>query len=158
MEQYGKKLFIILGILCLGALASFIVYKISYTHQTSIIKTQEQSLINNYAQKISTETDAYKLTTNGLKQVKNNLAELGLISVTRAVSVEPNYRDAWLAKAACELKMQNTSAALESALKAEKLDPIHPQTYELLKEIYTQIDNKPLAQAAQTKLDFLSKK
>lgn len=158
MKPFISKTLIIISIPLLGALASFAIFAFSYNYQTKNLSGKITQMEQAYAKKVSTEKDAYKLTINGLRQAHSNLANLATISLTRATELEPNYRDAWLAKSACELKMFNTSAALESAKIAEKIDPIHPQTYELLKEIYTQIDNEPLAQAAKTKLDFLTKK
>jgi tetratricopeptide (TPR) repeat protein len=158
MKPFISKTLIIISILLLGLAASFAVSVFSYNHQTADLKIQEQALIDNFAQKVSAEKDAYKLSIDGLRQMHSNLPNMAIISLARATELEPNYRDAWLAKAACELKMFNTSAALESAKKAEKIDPINAPTYEILQEIYTQTDNKVLAQAAKTKLDFLNKK
>ena len=156
---YLKTRFISLTlILLIGLAASVLIYNITYTKLTQDLPNYQQKIEAQYAQQISTSTNAYNLTKSGLRQFNANMPTLALISLKQATKTDPNYRDGWISLALVQIELKDYSSAIETLKNAEKIDPIFPKTYELLTLCYTKTNNPDLAKAAQTKFDFLNKK
>lgn len=152
------KILIAIGILLLGLLASMIVFETAYSRLTAGLSESEKQVEKQIVAQIAQQTDAYKLTKNGLRQLNINLPNLALISLKRATEIEKNYRDAWLALGLAQLKTGDIKTALASFQTAEKLDPINAKTYEFLKIVYEKVGQLESAKVAQEKYEFLTKR
>jgi len=151
------KILTVAGVLLAGFLSSLLVAQKVYSRMTADINNGLAQIESQYSQELAQETDAEKLVKTGVRQSDVNLPALALISLNRATTIEPNYRDGWLALGLAQFKTGDTKAALDSFQAAEKLDPICAKTYELLKMAYEKLDDPASAQKAQEKWDFLTK-
>lgn len=158
MFKTFSKILLTLAILIIGLAIALMIFKISYSRQTEGIDTHIKEMENNYSQMVAKKTNVYTLTKIGLHQTDIGLTDMALISLHRATSLEKNYRDSWLALGLAQIQKMDYVSALTSLKIAEKLDPINPKTYELLNLVYQKMDNSELAQAAQEKYKFLTKK
>jgi len=150
-----ENLFIIIALLLFGLAGSFYIYDYSYKKELAAIDKAKINQEQNWIQEINKETDAYKLTQTGLRLANIDSINLSLAYLEQATSLKKNYRDGWIALALVQIKANNLKGALTSAKNAEKLDPIIPKTYEVLKSIYDTTKQKDLAKQAQEKYNYL---
>lgn len=152
------KILIVIGILLAGLLSSILIGQKVYAQMTANLDQGLKQIESEYSQTVAQRTDANALVKAGLHQADANVPDLALISLKRATQLQPNYRDGWLALGLAQLKTNDVKAALVSFQTAEKLDPINPKTYELLKIAYERLEDMAGAKTAQDKFDFLTKK
>lgn len=110
----------------------------SYAHELHSQSDNLSAEISlNYLQKITaSDNDALTLGLTGETLVKKGFPNLGILTLEEAVK-RGSYRDLYLYTASVYLQQSDISKALEYAELAKNLDPICPQTYELLSQIYT---------------------
>lgn len=108
-------------------------------------------------EEIASETDAYSVCKMGTSFLKSQNDDLALTAFQKAVTLDPNYRDAWVMKGYTELKIGQPAEALKSLKKAEEIDPINAETYELLSLAYTQTGDTDAAKKAEEKFQYLTK-
>ncbi|MEI6039902.1 MAG: hypothetical protein WCP93_00965 [Candidatus Berkelbacteria bacterium] len=153
----NHKTTIIIILLVISLLASLLILKITYQQKIDKINQEKQLMITGYTEEIKNETNPNILIESGLKQLENGQPELAMISLKKAVTVEPNFRDGWLTLGLAQYTQKDYQAALTSFLAAEKIDPINAQTYHFLNLTYTKLKQKDLALIAQEKFVFLNK-
>lgn len=71
--------------------------------------------------------------------------EIALYLSNKATQLRDNYRDAWLIKGYCEMKLKDLESAEKSLLQAYQLDPGNTQTQYLLGHIYFQLEKPALS-------------
>lgn len=152
------KIILLLAILILGLAVVFCYIKIAHSRTDKFFSQNLAKIESDYAQRISSETDAYTLVKTGQRQMKINLPDLAKISLKRATEISPDYRDAWVLLSSAQLLDNDAQAALASLQTAQKIDPICAKTYELLKIVYENLGNSADAQKMQEKYEYLSKK
>jgi len=151
------KFFTLVTVLLVGYLGSIVISGVAYEHWTKKISEETIELQNNYTQEVLTKTDPYRLVKLGVRQANFGETALALISLQRAVEIDPNYRDGWVYLGYVQIKSNRLGAALESLQKAAELDPINPLTYQLLNEAYKKTGNQEMARQAEEKYQMLSK-
>lgn len=153
-----KRIIFLATILLVGFLFSFSIFKLSFYLQTKNIQAQEQLVRDRYAQYLETQNNANKLVINANRLAKSADIEWSILNLERATKLEPKYRDAWVLLGYTRLKLNEPEKGLEALKTAEKLDPTHKQTYELLKNAYKALGQDDSAKAAEDKYDYLNKK
>lgn len=152
------KILLAFAMLLLGLLATLGFIQTAHSRaEAEKLRAAEAQIIANYKANIDKKTDADALTKTGLRQLNINLPGLALITLKRAVEVQKNYRDAWLALGLAQFKTGDIGGALISFQSAEKLDPINAKTYELLRIAYETVGDASAAAKADEKYKFLSK-
>jgi len=150
---------LIFAIIVVGAILFIAVkFVLEAVTKNNLSSASAQNLQKAYAEEISSQTDVNKLTTDGIKLVKGNELDCGIINLQRAVTLDPNYRDAWVWLGYAQEKNNQPQEAIVSLNKAAKIDPIHPDTFKYLAIAYTQTGDTALAKQAQDKYDLLNKK
>lgn len=109
-----------------------------------------------YRDQIAETTDAYTALRLGQNFTKAQDNELALIAFTRATEIDNQYRDGWVLRGYSELKNNKPAEALISLKKAEEIDPVNAQTYELLAIAYTENEDTDAAKKAQEKYKYLT--
>jgi predicted Zn-dependent protease len=117
-----------------------------------------QSLQKAYAEEISSQGNVNNLTADAVKLISGNQLECGIINLQRAVTIDPNYRDAWVFLGYAQIKNNDPQNAIKSLSSAQKIDPIDPDTYKYLAIAYTDSGDTVSAKTAQEIYDLLSQK
>ena len=150
----STKILLSINILLMGAIASFFIFQKALAQESAKLSTPLPLI--SYADQIKTETDPYKLTVNGLNQLNRQLPDFALMTLGQSVVANKNYRDGWLSLGLAQFETKDYTNALTSFSSAQKLDPIHSQTYQLLAALYRATNQPDLAQTAQNQYDFLA--
>lgn len=157
MKNLSKKIviagiFLVFAALTVG-LSFRLAYFFEYKKNTSSLNQVQQ----NYAQMIERETNDNRLTKIGLSLAKTGHWQLAQISLEKATTLSPNFRDAWLTLGWAQLAQGKAGEAIESLKKAEEIDPLFAPIYSLLASGYRELHQEDLALAAENRLKFLAK-
>ena len=155
-KDLSFKLLFVLAVLLVGITASFLVYSLLCSHWTKETETNQYQKA--YIQNLTQETDVNVLAGRSLKLIKAQQVDWAILTLKKAVEIQPGYRDAWVLLGYIQLLSSDNNSALESLKAAEKLDPINPKTYELLKITYEKLNDQDSAQKAEEKFEYLTKK